>query len=108
MVVAINVENFCSGLAVAGFVGYLMSLCNPEFSATQFALLSSLMAVGRDLIAGPAAGELATKLGVGTGVAGLAGWGGFFLVTLIIALPGMVMLSFMAPWNAKSPEDPIG
>ncbi|WP_310428816.1 AmpG family muropeptide MFS transporter [Chamaesiphon sp. VAR_48_metabat_135_sub] len=105
MVVAINIENFCSGLAVAGFVGYLMSLCNPEFSATQFALLSSLMAVGRDLIAGPAAGELATKFGAGTGAAGLAGWGGFFLVTLAIAIPGMVMLFFMAPWNANSPED---
>lgn len=104
MVVAINVENFCSGLAVAGFVGYLMSLCNPEFSATQFALLSSLMAVGRDLIAGPAAGELATKFGVGTGVAGLTGWGSFFLVTLAMALPGMVMLLFMAPWNGKTPE----
>ncbi|WP_373542402.1 MFS transporter [Chamaesiphon sp.] len=107
MVVAINVENFCSGLAVAGFVGYLMSLCNPEFSATQFALLSSLMAVGRDLIAGPAAGELATKFGVGTDVAGLTGWGGFFLATLAIALPGMVMLLFMAPWNTNSPEDAI-
>jgi MFS transporter, PAT family, beta-lactamase induction signal transducer AmpG len=105
MVLAINVENFCSGLAVAGFVGYLMSLCNPEFSATQFALLSSLMAVGRDLIAGPAAGELATKLSVGTGAAGLAGWGGFFLSTLVIAMPGMVMLFFMAPWNANTPED---
>ncbi len=105
MVLAINVENFCSGLAVAGFVGYLMSLCNPEFSATQFALLSSLMAVGRDLIAGPAAGELATKLSVGTGAAGLAGWGGFFLSTLVIAVPGMIMLFFMAPWNANIPED---
>jgi PAT family beta-lactamase induction signal transducer AmpG len=106
MVLAINIENFCSGLAVAGFVGYLMSLCNPEFSATQFALLSSLMAIGRDLIAGPAAGELATKFGVGTGVAGLTGWSGFFLVTLAMAIPGMVMLFFMAPWNADSPQTP--
>ena len=58
------------------------------------------MAVGRDLIAGPAAGEIAAKLGVGSGGAGLVCWGGFFLVTLIIAIPGLVMLSFMAPWNA--------
>jgi MFS transporter, PAT family, beta-lactamase induction signal transducer AmpG len=107
MVLAINIENFCSGLVVAGFVGYLMSLCNPEFSATQFALLSSLMAVGRDLIAGPVAGEIATKFGVGTGEAGLVCWGSFFLVTLIIALPGLVMLLFMAPWNEKSYENPI-
>jgi MFS transporter, PAT family, beta-lactamase induction signal transducer AmpG len=107
MVLAINVENFCSGLAVAGFVGYLMSLCNPQFSATQFALLSSLMAIGRDLIAGPAAGEIATKLGVGTSAAGLTGWGGFFLITLATAIPGMVMLFFMAPWNAPSNPDAI-
>lgn len=62
MFVAINVENFCSGLGTAGFVGFLMSLCNSRFSATQFALLSSLMAVGRDLIAGPASGEIAQRI----------------------------------------------
>lgn len=107
MVLAINIENFCSGLALAGLVGYLMSLCNPEFSATQFALLSSLMAIGRDLIAGPAAGEIATQFGVGTSVAGLVYWDGFFLVTIIIAIPGMVMLLFMAPWNAKISENSI-
>ncbi|WP_373547730.1 MFS transporter [Chamaesiphon sp.] len=102
MVLAINIENFCSGLALAGLVGYLMSLCDPEFSATQFALLSSLMAIGRDLIAGPAAGEIATQFGVGTSGAGLVYWGGFFLGTIIIAIPGMVMLLFIAPWNTKS------
>jgi MFS transporter, PAT family, beta-lactamase induction signal transducer AmpG len=61
MFVAINVENFCSGLGTAGFVGFLMSLCNSRFSATQFALLSSLMAVGRDLIAGPAGNASVAK-----------------------------------------------
>jgi PAT family beta-lactamase induction signal transducer AmpG len=113
MVLAINVENFCSGLGTAGFVGFLMSLCNARFSATQFALLSSLMAVGRDLIAGPSSGIIAQRiqqwmavnpdfrsnilLGGSTG----QGWALFFLVTLAAALPGLLLLPFFAPWNAK-------
>ena len=100
LVLAINVENFCGGLGTAGFLGFLMSLCNPNFSATQFALLSSLMAVGRDVIAGPSSGEFAQRL-VFSANAGLAGWGNFFLVTLLAALPGMVLLPFFAPWNER-------
>lgn len=102
-VLAINVENFCSGLGTAGFVGFLMSLCNPQFSATQFALLSSLMAIGRDLIAGPSSGEMAQRLVFGAN-AGLAGWGNFFLVTLLAALPGMILLPFFAPWNDRTTD----
>jgi len=113
MVVAINVENFCGGLGTAGFLGFLMSLCNPRFSATQFALLSSLMAVGRDLMAGPASGELAQRLQpfiqsnpTLLGNAYLAGatqqgWALFFLMTLVAALPGLLLLPLFAPWNGK-------
>lgn len=116
MVVAINVENFCSGLGTAGFIGFLMSLCNPRFSATQFALLSSLMAVGRDLIAGPAAGDLAQRIQdwmqtdhsvrAITLLAGSdqRGWGLFFLVTLMASLPGLLLLPIFAPWNARHPQ----
>ncbi|MGB8703278.1 MAG: AmpG family muropeptide MFS transporter [Thermosynechococcaceae cyanobacterium] len=117
LLAAINVENFCSGLATAGFVGFLMSLCNSRFSATQFALLSSLMAVGRDLIAGPMSGELAQ--GLQTWMASDAalrsnlylagatqqGWALFFLITLVLALPGLFLLPFFAPWNAKNKLD---
>ena len=111
MVLAINVENFCAGLGTAGFVGVLMSLCNPRFSATQFALLSSLMAVGRDLIAGPASGEIAQRLQQfvqnnpslaampALGGATQQGWPLFFLITLIAALPGLLLLPVFAPWH---------
>ena len=99
LVLAINVENFCGGLGTAGFLGFLMSLCNPNFSATQFALLSSLMAVGRDVIAGPSSGEFAQRL-VFSANAGLAGWANFFLITMLAALPGMMLLPFFAPWNS--------
>jgi PAT family beta-lactamase induction signal transducer AmpG len=113
MVLAINVENFCSGLGTAGFVGFLMSLCNSRFSATQFALLSSLMAVGRDLIAGPASGEIAQRLqqwiatnpGIQNNLylagATQQGWALFFLVTLLAAVPGLLLLPVFAPWSTK-------
>ncbi len=115
MFVAINVENFCSGLGTAGFVGFLMSLCNSRFSATQFALLSSLMAVGRDLIAAPSSGIIAQSIQkwvaanpeiqnniylAGTTAAG-KGWALYFLISLLAALPGLILLPIFAPWNAK-------
>lgn len=90
MVFAVNVENFCSGLGTAAFVAFLMSLCNPNFSATQFALLSSLMAVSRDIVVSPA-GELAKAVG----------WQTFFLISLFAALPGLALLPIFAPWHPK-------
>ncbi|MBD2021799.1 AmpG family muropeptide MFS transporter [Leptolyngbya sp. FACHB-36] len=88
LLLAINLENFCAGLVTAGFVAYLMSLCHHAFTATQFALLSSLMAAGNTLLAAPA-GNVATA----------TGWSGFFLLTLIAALPGLLLLPIVAPWH---------
>jgi MFS transporter, PAT family, beta-lactamase induction signal transducer AmpG len=113
LLAAINVENFCSGLGTAGFLGFLMVLCNPSFSATQFALLSSLLAVGRDLLASPFSGESVQfiKLNIPSWTAinqisWLAGsdgkgWPLFFLFTLLLAIPGMMFLPFFAPWNGE-------
>lgn len=112
MVLAINVENFCGGLGTAGFVGFLMSLCDVRFSATQFALLSSLMAVGRDLLAGPASGELAQRMqswvSVFPALAGAdqRGWPLFFLLSLVASLPGLLLLPVFAPWNGRSVSTP--
>jgi PAT family beta-lactamase induction signal transducer AmpG len=90
MVLAINIENFCGGLGTAGFVAFLMSLCNHRFSATQFALLSSLMAVSRDILVAPA-GKIAES----------TGWSLFFLLTLVASLPGLLLLPWFAPWNSR-------
>jgi PAT family beta-lactamase induction signal transducer AmpG len=90
MVLAINVENFCGGLGTAGFVAFLMSQCSHRFSATQYALLSSLMAVSRDILVSPA-GKLVEQ----------TGWPLFFLITLLAALPGLALLPFFAPWNDR-------
>jgi PAT family beta-lactamase induction signal transducer AmpG len=88
MVTSIVVENLCYGLATAALVGFVMSLCNPQFSATQYALLSSLIAAGRDIVAAPS-GALAQ----------VAGWPAFFAISIIAAAPGMLLLAFFAPWN---------
>jgi PAT family beta-lactamase induction signal transducer AmpG len=90
LVLTINIENFCAGLGTAAFVAFLMSLCNPRFSATQYALLSSLMAVSRDILVAPA-GTLAKA----------TGWPLFFLISIVAALPGLLLLPVFAPWNSR-------
>jgi PAT family beta-lactamase induction signal transducer AmpG len=84
----IIVENFCGGLGTAALVGFLTTLCNPRFSATQYALLSSIVAVGRDLLASPA-GKLAETMG----------WSGFFFLSFVAGLPALALL----PLFAKKP-----
>ncbi len=92
LVTTIVIENFCTGLVTAGFLAFLMSLCSVRFSATQFALLSSLMGVSRDLLSAPAGG-----------IAESTGWPTYFLITLIAALPGLLLLPVFAPWHRDTP-----
>jgi MFS transporter, PAT family, beta-lactamase induction signal transducer AmpG len=91
LVLAINVENFCAGLGTAAFVAFMMRLCNQQFSATQFALLSSFMAFSRDILVAPA-GAIAKSVG----------WPLFFGLSILAALPGLCLLPVFAPWNAKT------
>jgi PAT family beta-lactamase induction signal transducer AmpG len=87
---AVNIENFTAGLVTVATVAFLMKLCNHRFTTTQFALFSSLMAISRDVLSAPA-GNWATA----------TGWPLFFLLTLVAALPGLLVLPFVAPWNHK-------
>lgn len=82
MAIVVGVENLCGGLGTAAFVALLMALCKQEFSATQFALLSALSAVGRTYLAGPLTPPLVESLG----------WPSFFVITIFIALPGLLLL----------------
>jgi len=84
MVAVVGLENLCGGMGTAAYVALLMALCDRRFSATQYALLSALSAVGRVYV-GPAAGYL---------VAGV-GWTAFFFFTFLIALPGLALLVWM-------------
>jgi PAT family beta-lactamase induction signal transducer AmpG len=95
MVLTINIENFCSGLGTAAYVAFLMSLCNARYTATQYALFSSLMAVSRDILVAPA-GRIVE----------VVGWPTFFGFSLLIALPGLALLPWFAPWNSEAGWNP--
>jgi len=92
MVAAIITENFGLGLVSAGMTAYIMEMCNKRFTATQFALLSSLMAASRDILVAPA-GKLVESIG----------WPGFFLLTVAMAIPPLLLLPFIAPWSRDVP-----
>jgi PAT family beta-lactamase induction signal transducer AmpG len=79
---AIFLENLCGGMGTAAFVALLMTLCNKSFSATQFALLSALSAVGRVYV-GPIAGWFVEA----------HGWPLFYLFSIVAALPGLLLLA---------------
>lgn len=83
------VENITGGMGTAAFVALVMSLCDPRYTATQFALLSSLEAVGRVFAGRPAAEVVA-----------LVGWAAFFALTFAVALPGL-----WAVWRMRTRID---
>jgi MFS transporter, PAT family, beta-lactamase induction signal transducer AmpG len=83
-VCVITMENLAGGMGTAAFVAFLMALCNHRYTATQFALLSALAAIGRVFV-GPPSGQLVAWLG----------WGDFFFITFLVALPGTVMLFWL-------------
>ena len=80
----VGVENFTDGLADAAFVAYLTSLTNRAFSATQYALLSSLAAVPLRFL-GAWSGQMAEGLG----------WTNFFLLTTVAALPALCIMLWL-------------
>ena len=84
MAFAVSFENLCGGMGTAAFVAFLMSLCNRRYTATQYALLSSLAALGRVFMA-PTSGYLVEWVG----------WATFFLLTAVTAVPGLLLLCLL-------------
>lgn len=80
-VIVVGMENFAGGMGTAAFVALLMALCNHRYTATQFALLSALAAIGRVFV-GPPSGHLVAWLG----------WTEFYFITFLAALPGLILL----------------
>lgn len=93
MYAAVAFELGSSGLGSGAFGVLLLRLTQKRFSATQFALLSSLFSIPR-ILAGPPAGWLADTLG----------WRDFFILTLPVGIPGLVMLARFVPWSMREPE----
>jgi PAT family beta-lactamase induction signal transducer AmpG len=84
-------ENLSAGMGTAAYAGFMASITNKKFTATQYALLTSLMGVPR-VFASAGTGYLAENLG----------WTGFFIFCTLIAIPGMLILLKFAPWNSKA------
>jgi PAT family beta-lactamase induction signal transducer AmpG len=93
MYAAIAFELGSSGLGQGAFGVLLMRLTDKRFSATQYALLSSLFTLPR-ILAGPVAGVLAASLG----------WRDFFVLTVVFGVPGMLMLARFVPWGVRDVE----
>ena len=89
LALCVAAENVTGAMAGAVLVAYLSSLCSPAFTATQYALLSSLAAVGRTLFAS-SGGILAERLG----------WVPFFLLTTVATLPALLLLVWIARHDA--------
>jgi MFS transporter, PAT family, beta-lactamase induction signal transducer AmpG len=90
MLGAIAVENISGGMGNAAFIAFMMSLCDKRFTATQYALVTSFMAVTR-IVAGVPTGKMALVLG----------WAPFFAVSVLGGIPGLLLLMRFAPWNGK-------
>jgi PAT family beta-lactamase induction signal transducer AmpG len=92
LAVVIGLEALGVGLGTAAFVAFIAHTTHPAYTATQFALFTSLMAVPRTF-ANAATGWLVEAMG----------WGNFFLLCAALAVPGMLLLLKVAPWNAPLP-----
>jgi len=93
LTVAITADNFTGALGGVAFIAYLSSLCTAGMAGTQYALLTSLMAFGR------------TALSAGGGwLASHTGWTVFWVLTTLLAIPGLLLLLWL--WHATEKETP--
>ena len=91
LTVTIAVENITTGMGTTAFVAYLSSLCHAAYTATQYALLTSLMAFSRTVMSS-GAGWLAEQVD----------WVSFFILTTIAALPGLAVLFWLIQRDRRS------
>ena len=90
LALVIGFEAFGVGLGTAAFVSYIATTTDPRYTATQYALFTSLAAVPRTFV-NSAVGYIVAE----------TGWFLFFILCFVLALPGMLMLPKIAPWNKR-------
>lgn len=89
LALVIGFEAFGVGVGTAAFVAFIATTTDPRYTATQYALFTSLAAVPRTFV----------NSSVGY-IVDVTGWFNFFLICFALALPGMMLLPKVAPWNA--------
>lgn len=89
----ITFENLSSGMGTAAYAAFMASITNKRFTATQYALLTSLMGIPRVLASAPT-GFFAANMG----------WEAFFIACTVMAVPGMLFLLKFAPWTPSASE----
>jgi PAT family beta-lactamase induction signal transducer AmpG len=101
LVTAITADWFCGGVAQSAMTAYVMSLCNRRFSATQYALFASASTL------------LGRSVGAFSGfIVAAAGWKIYFGLTMVVAIPGLLLLLFgpveraVVPVEAPKPDAP--
>jgi PAT family beta-lactamase induction signal transducer AmpG len=91
LTLAITIDSFTNSLGGVAFIGYLSSLCTAGMAGTQYALLTSLMAAGR------------TWMSAGGGwLAAHTGWTIFWVLTTLLAVPGLLLLLWL--WRVTQPQ----
>jgi PAT family beta-lactamase induction signal transducer AmpG len=95
MYTAMGFESLTTGMGTGAFSVLLLRMTQKQFSATQYALFSSLFALPR-ILAGPVTGVMVDAIG----------WRNFFLVTMAIGIPGMMMLQRFSPLGVRDPIFP--
>ncbi|KJV62024.1 major Facilitator Superfamily protein [Rickettsia amblyommatis str. Ac/Pa] len=84
LLIAITIENFAAAMGATALVGYISNLCNKKYSATQYTLLSSASSLCNNTVT-IYAGKLVNMMG----------WDGFFIFTIILALPALFILMYL-------------
>jgi MFS transporter, PAT family, beta-lactamase induction signal transducer AmpG len=95
LALTIGTENLAGGMGSAAFVAYLSGLCTIDFTATQYALLSSLAAVGRTTLSAS-----------GGALADAFGWTPFFVLSTAACLPGLALLLWIMRAELRRPRPP--
>jgi PAT family beta-lactamase induction signal transducer AmpG len=91
LTIIIALDNFMMGLGTAALTGFMMNFCSRQFTATQYALLTSVMAVSRVILVAHA-GTMVQHMG----------WDLFFLSTIPLAIPGLALLYRFDHWETNS------
>jgi PAT family beta-lactamase induction signal transducer AmpG len=84
LLITVSIDNFTGGMGCTALIGYLSALCNKQYTATQYALLSSMASLMNNSLSG-ASGSIIQWIG----------WDMFFTLTVILEIPSLLLLSYI-------------